>query len=105
MADTAEVQLAYAIGVAEPVSVNVNTEGTGRIPEERLAQLIRDHFPLTPRGIIEHLDLRRPIYQVTAANGHFGREPVNGLFTWEKTDKAAALAQAAKVSRPVGVRV
>jgi S-adenosylmethionine synthetase len=89
IAERALVQLAYAIGVAEPVSVAVHTEGTGRIPEEKITQIVRDHFKLTPRGIMEELDLRRPIYKKTAAFGHFGRtEPE---FTWERTDKAAAL--------------
>src|SRR5204863_6290483 len=89
IADRALVQLAYAIGVADPVSVMVHTEGTGRIPEERITQLVRAHFALTPRGIIEELDLRRPIYKKTAAFGHFGRcEPE---FTWERIDKAPAL--------------
>jgi S-adenosylmethionine synthetase len=89
IAERALVQLAYAIGVAEPVSVMVHTEGTGRIPEERITELVRGHFKLTPRGIIEELDLRRPIYKKTAAFGHFGRtEPE---FTWERTDKAASL--------------
>jgi len=93
IADRALVQLAYAIGVADPVSVMVHTEGTGRIPEERITQLVRDAFKLTPRGIMEELDLRRPIYKKTAAFGHFGRtEPE---FTWERTDKAAALKAAA----------
>lgn len=93
LADVVELQLAYAIGVAEPVSIHVSTEGTGKLSDERLSQLVREHFPLTPRGIIEHLDLRRPIYQATAGNGHFGRESKDGLFTWEKTDKAAELAR------------
>jgi S-adenosylmethionine synthetase len=89
LADRALVQLAYAIGVAEPVSVMVHTEGTGRIPEEKITELVRAHFKLTPRGIIDELRLRRPIYRKTAAFGHFGRtEPE---FTWERTDKAAAL--------------
>jgi S-adenosylmethionine synthetase len=89
IADRALVQLAYAIGVADPVSVMVHTEGTGRIPEEKITQIVRAHFKLTPRGIIEELNLRRPIYKKTAAFGHFGRtEPE---FTWERTDKAAAL--------------
>jgi S-adenosylmethionine synthetase len=89
LADRALVQLAYAIGVAEPVSVMVHTEGTGRIPEEKITELVRTHFKLTPRGIIDELRLRRPIYRKTAAFGHFGRtEPE---FTWERTDKAAAL--------------
>jgi S-adenosylmethionine synthetase len=83
------VQLAYAIGVAEPVSVLIDTFGTGIVPDEKISELVRAHFKLTPRGIIESLDLRRPIYRKTAAFGHFGRtEPE---FTWEKTDKAAAL--------------
>jgi S-adenosylmethionine synthetase len=91
LADRCEVQLAYAIGVSEPVSIRVDTEGTGKIEDERLCDLIRETFPLTPRGIIEHLGLRRPIYRKTAAGGHFGREG----FAWEKTDKAVALAEAA----------
>jgi S-adenosylmethionine synthetase len=95
LADTALVQLAYAIGVADPVSVLVETSGTGRISNEKMNELVRGHFKLTPRGIIEALDLRRPIYRKTAAFGHFGRtEPE---FTWEKTDKAAALKAAAGV--------
>jgi S-adenosylmethionine synthetase len=89
IAERALVQLAYAIGVADPVSVMVYTEGTGRIPEERITEIVRAHFKLTPRGIMEELNLRRPIYKKTAAFGHFGRtEPE---FTWERTDKAAAL--------------
>ena len=83
------VQMAYAIGVAEPVSVMVFTNGTGLIPNSRLTELVRKHFDLTPRGIIKELDLLRPIYQKTAAYGHFGRELPE--FTWEKTDKAEAL--------------
>jgi len=89
IADRALVQLAYAIGVADPVSVMVHTEGTGRIPEERITELVRAHFKLTPRGIIDELDLRRPIYKKTAAFGHFGRSEPE--FTWERIDKAAAL--------------
>src|SRR5689334_4046675 len=89
LADRCQVQLAYAIGVAEPVSVMVHTEGTGRVPEERITELVREHFKLTPRGIMEELDLRRPIYKKTAAFGHFGRSEPE--FTWERTDKAAAL--------------
>ena len=89
LADRALVQLAYAIGVADPVSVLVDTSGTGRVADEKIVELVRAHFKLTPRGIIETLDLRRPIYRKTAAFGHFGRtEPE---FTWERTDKAAAL--------------
>jgi S-adenosylmethionine synthetase len=98
LADRALIQLAYAIGVADPVSVHVETYGTGRVPEERLVALVREHFPLTPRGIIETLDLRRPIYRQTAAFGHFGRNLPD--FTWEKTDRADALARAAGVERP-----
>jgi S-adenosylmethionine synthetase len=95
IADRALVQLAYAIGVADPVSVMVHTEGTGRIPEEQITELVRAHFKLTPRGIIDELNLRRPIYKKTAAFGHFGRtEPE---FTWERTDKAASLRSAAKL--------
>jgi S-adenosylmethionine synthetase len=95
IADRALVQLAYAIGVADPVSVMVYTEGTGRIPEEQVTELVRAHFKLTPRGIIDELNLRRPIYRKTAAFGHFGRtEPE---FTWERTDKAALLRAAAKL--------
>src|SRR5262245_48509473 len=95
LADRALVQLAYAIGVAEPVSVMVHTEGTGKISEEQITELVRAHFKLTPRGIMEELSLRRPIYKKTAAFGHFGRpEPE---FTWEKTDKAAALRSGANL--------
>ena len=95
IAERALVQLAYAIGVADPVSVMVDTEGTGLIPEERITEIVRAAFKLTPRGIMEELDLRRPIYTKTAAFGHFGRtEPE---FTWERTDKAAALKSAAKL--------
>jgi S-adenosylmethionine synthetase len=95
LAERALVQLAYAIGVADPVSVMVRTEGTGRIPEEQITELVRANFKLTPRGIMEELQLRRPIYAKTAAFGHFGRtEPE---FTWERTDKAAALKSGAKL--------
>ncbi|MEN6601245.1 MAG: methionine adenosyltransferase [Bryobacteraceae bacterium] len=94
LASRTEVQLAYAIGVAEPVSVLVNTFGTGKATEDKLVELVRGNFPLTPRGMIDHLKLRRPIYQKTAAFGHFGRtEPT---FTWEATDKAEALREGAK---------
>ena len=93
LATKAEVQLAYAIGVAEPVSVMINTFGTGTVDELLLTGLIREHFPLTPKGIIDHLQLRRPIYKKTAAFGHFGR--TEDTFTWEKTDKANALKAAA----------
>ena len=93
LAERVQVQLAYAIGVADPVSVLVETFGTGRIGEERISELVREHFDLTPRGIIESLDLRRPIYRRTAAFGHFGRSEPE--FTWERTDKADALRSAA----------
>src|SRR5437868_5063082 len=89
IAERALVQLAYAIGVADPVSVMVHTEGTGRIAEEKITELVRAHFKLTPRGIIDELNLRRPIYTKTAAFGHFGRSEPE--FTWERTDKAASL--------------
>jgi S-adenosylmethionine synthetase len=93
LAERAEVQLAYAIGVADPVSVRVETFGTGKVGEAKLTELVRKNFSLTPKKIIESLNLRRPIYQKTAAYGHFGRtEPE---FTWEATDKAAALAEQA----------
>jgi S-adenosylmethionine synthetase len=95
LADRVEVQLAYAIGVAEPVSVLVDTFGTGKISSTKLTELVRKNFSLTPKGIIESLNLRRPIYQKTAAYGHFGRNEPE--FTWEATDKAAALAEQAGV--------
>ena len=83
------MQLAYAIGVADPVSVLIETSGTGRVSDQKLGEIVRAHFKLTPRGIIETLNLRRPIYRKTAAFGHFGRtEPE---FTWERTDKVNAL--------------
>jgi S-adenosylmethionine synthetase len=93
LADRCELQLAYAIGVSAPVSVHVDTFGTGHIADDKICQLVRDNFPLTPRGIIDHLKLRRPIYRKTAAGGHFGRDDAD--FTWEKTDKAELLAKAA----------
>lgn len=95
LAERCEVQLAYAIGVAEPVSVHVDTFGTGKVSEERLVGLIRDAFPLTPKGMIEHLQLRRPIYRATAAFGHFGR--TESTFSWEATGKAEELRKAASV--------
>ena len=95
LADRCLVQLAYAIGVADPVSVMVDTKGTSRISEHALAELVRKNFQLTPRGIIEELDLRRPIYKATASYGHFGREEDG--FTWEKADKAETLRNAAGV--------
>jgi S-adenosylmethionine synthetase len=93
LARKAEVQLAYAIGVAEPVSVMVDAFGTETVAEEKMTKLIREFFSLTPKGIIEALDLRRPIYKPTAAYGHFGRTGPG--FTWERTDRASALRQAA----------
>jgi S-adenosylmethionine synthetase len=93
LAERTEVELAYAIGVAEPVSVLVETFGTGKISEAKLTELVRKNFELTPKGIIESLNLRRPIYQKTAAYGHFGRNDPD--FTWEATDKAATLAEQA----------
>ena len=89
LADKVELQIAYAIGVPEPVSIMADTMGTGRTPEEKIVKAIREVFPLTPRAIIEYLDLRRPIYKKTAAYGHFGRNEPE--FTWERTDKAEAL--------------
>jgi len=94
LAERCEVQLAYAIGVSEPVSVRVDTQGTGKVDEDRICQAIRDVFPLTPAGIIEYLDLRRPIYRKTAAGGHFGRKEPE--FTWERTDEASKVADAVK---------
>jgi S-adenosylmethionine synthetase len=96
LADRCEVQLAYAIGVAEPVSVLVDTFGTGKLSSVELQKLVREHFTLTPKGIIETLDLRRPIYKKTAAYGHFGRKDKD--FRWEATDKAGALREAANKS-------
>ncbi|MCA9268485.1 MAG: methionine adenosyltransferase domain-containing protein, partial [Planctomycetales bacterium] len=93
LADRCEVQLAYAIGVSEPISVHVDTFGTGKIADEAICALVRDQIPLTPAGIIQDLDLRRPIFRKTAAGGHFGRNEPE--FTWEKTNRAAALAEAA----------
>lgn len=93
IADRVEVQLAYAIGVPEPVSILVDTFGSGKIPQEAIVKLIRNNFPLTPKGIIDALDLRRPIYRKTAAYGHFGRDDKD--FTWEKTDKAKTLKKEA----------
>lgn len=93
LADKCEVQLAYAIGIAEPVSVHVETFGTAKVDEARIEALIREHFDLRPKGIIQMLDLLRPIYRKTAANGHFGREEPE--FTWERTDRAGALRSAA----------
>ena len=95
LASRVEIQLAYAIGVADPVSVLVDSFGTGKLPDEKIADLVRENFQLTPRGIIESLNLRRPIYQKTASYGHFGREEPE--FSWEVTDKADALREQAGV--------
>ncbi|MFL6447288.1 MAG: methionine adenosyltransferase [Bryobacteraceae bacterium] len=96
LASRAEVQLAYAIGVAEPVSIMVNSFGTGKVEDARLAELVRENFSLTPAGMIKSLDLRRPIYQKTAAFGHFGR--TEDSFSWEKTDKADVLRESAQLA-------
>jgi len=95
LADEVEVQIAYAIGISKPVSINVHTFGTGKIEDKKIKQLIKEHFDLRPKAIIQHLDLLRPIYQKTAAYGHFGRERAE--FTWEKTDKADELKAAAGI--------
>lgn len=95
IADEVEVQVAYAIGISQPVSINVNSFGTGKLPDSMIKQLIVEHFDLRPKAIIQHLDLLRPIYRKTAAYGHFGREDTD--FTWERTDKAEALRKAAKL--------
>ena len=92
LADRCEIQVSYAIGVAEPTSISVHTFGTGKLPDEDIVKLVRQHFDLRPRGLVEMLDLLRPIYRKTAAYGHFGRELPE--FTWEKTDKAAVLRSA-----------
>ncbi|HEY2846240.1 MAG TPA: methionine adenosyltransferase [Pyrinomonadaceae bacterium] len=97
LADKCTVQLAYAIGVAEPVSVLVDTHGTGTIDDDRIAEIVKENFTLNPKGIIETLDLRRPIYKATARFGHFGR--ANDEFSWEKTDKAEALRTAAETNK------
>jgi S-adenosylmethionine synthetase len=103
LASKAEVQLAYAIGIAEPVSVMVDSFGTAAIPEEKITEVVRETFQLTPKAIIETLDLRRPIYKDTAAYGHFGRK--GSGFTWEKTDRADALRKAAGAAAEVAVRI
>ena len=100
LAERCEVQLAYAIGVSEPVSVHIDTQGSGQIDDAQICQLVREFFPLTPGGIIDHLDLRRPIYRMTAAGGHFGRSEPE--FTWESTERASELADAAGVSVVTG---
>jgi len=98
LAERCEIQLAYAIGVSEPVSVHVDTQGTGTMPDMLIAELVRRHFRLNPSGIIKYLDLRRPIYRKTASGGHFGRSEPE--FTWEKTDKAHLLREAANTFAP-----
>ena len=103
LARKAEVQLAYAIGVAEPVSVMAETFGTATIPEEKITELIRENFELTPKGIIETLNLRRPIYKATAAYGHFGRS--GSGFTWERTDRADTLRKAAGLGAAAAAEV
>ncbi|GAB3312103.1 methionine adenosyltransferase [Haliea atlantica] len=92
LADRCEIQISYAIGVAEPTSIAINTFGTGEVSDARIVELVREHFDLRPKGIVEMLDLKRPIYRKTAAYGHFGREDAD--FTWEKTDKAELLRSA-----------
>jgi len=101
IADECEVQLAYAIGVAEPVSVYVDTFGTGRIEDDKITDLVRSHFIMTPKGIIDSLNLRRPIFKKTAAYGHFGR--TEETFTWERTDKAELLRSDAEINREEAV--
>ncbi|PYV63048.1 MAG: methionine adenosyltransferase, partial [Acidobacteria bacterium] len=103
LADRCEVQLAYAIGVAEPVSVLIETFGTSKVDQTKISELVRKNFKLTPKGIIESLKLRRPIYCKTAAYGHFGRNDPD--FTWEATDKAAQLASDAGFREPVAAGV
>jgi S-adenosylmethionine synthetase len=102
LAERCEVQVAYAIGVTDPVSVRVDTEGTGKVEDSRICEVVKEFFPLTPSGIIKHLDLRRPIFRKTAAGGHFGRAEAE--FTWEKTDRAKALAEAVGAPAVAGRR-
>jgi S-adenosylmethionine synthetase len=93
LADRCEIQVSYAIGVAEPTSVTIETFGTGKIPEDKLSKIVREHFDMRPKGLIAMLDLLRPIYLPTASYGHFGRTEAS--FSWEKTDKAELLREAA----------
>ena len=93
LAERCEIQVSYAIGVAEPTSISLNSFGTGIVPDSRIIELVREHFDLTPQGIITMLDLKRPIYRQTASYGHFGREEQN--FPWEATDKASLLRDTA----------
>jgi S-adenosylmethionine synthetase len=99
LADRFELQISYAIGVAHPVSIMVETFGTGRVSDERIEELVREYFDLRPAAIIHNLDLMRPIYRPTAAYGHFGRDDIDA--PWERTDKADLLADAAGLSAPV----
>ena len=92
LASKCEIQISYAIGIAEPTSINIETFGTGKLPEAKIEKLVRENFDLRPKGLIEMLDLKRPIYQKTAAYGHFGRE--EAMFSWEKTDKVDHLQAA-----------
>src|SRR5207253_3115621 len=101
LAERCEIQIAYAIGIAKPVSIHVDTFGTGHIPDSKIVDLVRAHFDLRPKGIVLMLDLLRPIYQATAAYGHFGRTEAG--FTWERTDKAAALRDAAGLKAKTAV--
>jgi S-adenosylmethionine synthetase len=107
LAKKCEVQLSYAIGVAEPISVLVDSFGTGTVPDQRLAEIVNEHFDLKPAGIIKALDLKRPIYERTASYGHFGREAAGGFFTWERNDQVAALQRlagsSAAAERPLRV--
>jgi S-adenosylmethionine synthetase len=102
LASRVEIEVAYAIGVADPISVMVDTFGTGKISEEKICEIVRAHFPLRPKGIIEYLDLRRPIYKKTAAYGHFGRNEPE--FSWEKTNKAEELRRDANLNVPAGAK-
>ena len=102
LAKQCQIQVAYAIGVAKPMNVTVYTEGTGVITDEKIAALVDEHFDLRPKGIIQMLDLLRPIYEKTAAYGHFGREEPE--FTWERTDKAAGAARSGRAVSPAGAK-
>jgi len=102
LASRVEIEVAYAIGVADPISVMVDTFGTGKISDETICELVRAHFPLRPKGIIDYLNLRRPIYKKTAAYGHFGRNEPE--FSWEKTNKAEELRRDAKLNVPAGAK-
>jgi len=97
LAESCEVQVAYAIGVAKPVSILISTEGTNKIPEDQIEELVKKHFDFRPKSIIDHLNLKRPIFKETARHGHFGRNGEN--FTWEKTDKAEILRQEAGLEK------